>query len=81
MKQIDSCHFYQSTTIYKQLMNKKSHINNGPTRETLLLVFANNKGADQHAHPRRLISAFIMRFFLGIIIYIHVHTTGEFSFL
>ena len=30
-------------------------------------VGANNKGADQPAHPRRLISAFVIRFSEGII--------------
>ena len=30
-------------------------------RENLSSVFANNKGADQPAHPRRLISAFVIR--------------------
>ena len=34
----------------------------GPRREkTCLRGFANNKGADQPAHPRRLISAFVIR--------------------
>ena len=36
---------------------------NGPRREkTCLRGFANNKGADQPAHPRSLISAFAIRF-------------------
>ena len=30
--------------------------------------FANNKDADQPAHPRRLISAFVIRYFLESII-------------
>ena len=35
---------------------------NGPRREqTCLRGFANNKGADQPAHPRILISAFVIR--------------------
>ena len=35
----------------------------GPRREkTCLRRFANNKGADQPAHPRSLISAFLIRF-------------------
>ena len=35
----------------------------GPRREkTCLLWFANNKGADQPAHPRSLINAFVIRF-------------------
>ena len=34
----------------------------GPRREkTCLRGFANNTGADQPAHPRRLISAFVIR--------------------
>ena len=36
---------------------KKIH-NMGPSQETFILLHANNKGADQPAHPRRLISAF-----------------------
>ena len=36
---------------------------NGPRREkTCLRGFANNKGADQPAHPPRLVSAFVIRF-------------------
>ena len=41
-----------------------SHIQKiyGPRREkTCLRVFANNTGADQPAHPRSLISAFVIR--------------------
>ena len=34
----------------------------GPGHEkTCLMSYANNKGADQPAHPRSLISAFIVR--------------------
>ena len=32
------------------------------TRENLTLVYVNNKGADQPAHSRRLISAFVIPF-------------------
>ena len=32
------------------------------TRENLSLMFANNTGADQPAHPRSLISAFVIAF-------------------
>ena len=40
----------------------------GPRREkTCLRGFVNNKGADQPAHPHSLISAFVNRFFEGII--------------
>ena len=40
----------------------------GPQREKICLrVFANNTGADQPAHPRRLISAFVIRFLESII--------------
>ena len=34
---------------------------------TRLLRFANNEGADQPAHQRRLISAFVIRFLVDII--------------
>ena len=40
----------------------------GPRREkTCLRWFANNTGADQPAHPRSLISAFVIRFLKSII--------------
>ena len=40
----------------------------GPRREkTCLRGFANNTGADQPAHPRRLINAFVIRFLESII--------------
>ena len=38
------------------------HINGPRRKKTCLRGFANNKGADQHAHPRRLISAIVIRF-------------------
>ena len=34
----------------------------GLVAKNLSLEYANNKGADQPAHPRRLISAFVIRF-------------------
>ena len=37
------------------------------TRENLSSGFANNKGADQPAHTRRLISAFVIRLLVSII--------------
>ena len=49
----------------------------GPRREkTCLRWFANNTGADQPAHPRSLISAFVIRFLERIICYL---TRGEIS--
>ena len=49
----------------------------GSRREkTCLRGFANNTGADQPAHPRSLISAFVIRFLESIICYL---TTGEIS--
>ena len=40
----------------------------GPQHEkTCLWGFANNTGADQPAHPRSLISAFVIRFLVSII--------------
>ena len=40
----------------------------GPRREkTCLRGFANNKGTDQPAHPRSLISVFVFRFLESII--------------
>ena len=49
----------------------------GPRREkTCLRGFANNTSADQTAHPRSLISAFVIRFFKSIICKLE---TGEIS--
>ena len=40
----------------------------GPSREkTCLRGFVNNKGADQPAHPRSLVSAFVVRFLKNFI--------------
>ena len=46
------------------------------TQENLSSVFAKNKGADQPAHPRRLISTFVICFFESIICTLN---TGEIS--
>ena len=49
----------------------------GPQRErTCLRGFANNTDADQPAHPRRLISAFVIRFLVSFICKL---ATGEIS--
>ena len=41
---------------------------NGPRREkNCLRWFAKNKGADQHAHPQSLISAFVIRLLKSMI--------------
>ena len=37
------------------------------SRENLLLPYANKKGADQPAHPRSLISTFVVRYLDSII--------------
>ena len=43
------------------------HLINGPRRKkTWLQWFANNKDADQPAHPRSLISAFVIRLFESV---------------
>ena len=39
---------------YDQKINEPSH------EKTCLMPYANNKGADQPAHPRSLISAFVV---------------------
>ena len=60
----------------RQTVNSISPLN-GPRREkTCLREFANNTGADQPAHPRSLISAFVIRFFESIICKL---ATGEIS--
>ena len=56
--------------IRQKLRDETSYIlvSNGTRREkTCLQGFANNTGADQPAHPRRLISAFVIRFLESII--------------
>ena len=40
----------------------KSYGPESTTRENLTMVHANNKGADQPAHPCSLISAFVIRY-------------------
>ena len=40
--------------------------------KTCLMPYANNKGADQLAHPRSLISAFIVRCLDSIIILVSI---------
>ena len=47
------------------LQNK--HINGSRREKTCLREFANNTGADQPARPRRLVSAFVIRFLESII--------------
>ena len=50
-------------TIYPD-ERRPSQFANGPRREkTCLQRFANNKGADQPAHPHSLVSAYVIRFF------------------
>ena len=39
--------------------------------KTCLMSYANNKGVDQYAHPRSLISAIVVRW-LDSIIHVHV---------
>ena len=56
---------------------RKRHTLFGPQREkTCLRGFANNTGADQPAHPRSLISAFVIRFLESSIYRL---ATGEIS--
>ena len=53
--------FVAYVEIYIDIM--KPNIINGPRREkTCLRGFANNTGTDQPAHPRSLISAFVVLF-------------------
>ena len=52
--------YYQKESKERQLIIPEGYF--GPRREkTCLRGFANNKGADQPAHPRSLISAFNIR--------------------
>ena len=54
--------FYHAQLNWACNFNCSSSLN-GPWREkTCLRRFANNTGADQPAHPRSLISAFVIRF-------------------
>ena len=47
-----------------------------PTGQNLLRGLANNTGADQSAHPRSLISAFVIRFLKSVVCLV---ATGEIS--
>ena len=47
---------------------QRASLSFGPRHEkTFLWGFANNTGADQPAHPRSLVSAFVIRFLESII--------------
>ena len=52
--------FRSETSITSTMSDWVKH-NWASTRENLSLVFANNTGADQPAHLRSLISAFVIR--------------------
>ena len=50
-----------------QIQSILHYVPNGPWREkTCLQEFANNTGADQPAHTRSLLSAFVIRFLESI---------------
>ena len=51
----------QKLRTYHTIRDYISFIYWASTRENLSSVFANNKGVDQPAHPRNLISAFVIR--------------------
>ena len=48
----------QDSLLVKRRNNNHSP---GPVEKTCLMSYANNKGTDQPAHPRSLISAFVVR--------------------
>ena len=52
MTEVKSCNKIMQTTC--QRVSQMSHVMRKP-------VYANNKGADQSAHPRSLISTFVFR--------------------
>ena len=48
--------------IFCQFLSQKLHLSYGPGHaKTCLMPYANNKGADQPAHPGSLISTFVVR--------------------
>ena len=66
----------QATAVHE--MYHGDVLRNGPRREkNCHRGFANNTGADQPAHPRSLISAFVIRFVESIICKL---ATGKFQF-
>ena len=54
---------YQNETKSGPWMDSKAFINGPRRKKKLSSGFASNKGADQPGHPRRLISAFVIRCF------------------
>ena len=47
---------------YERIPNSSNLESYGPGHAKMCLtLYANNKGADQHAHPRSLISTFVVR--------------------
>ena len=64
-------------TLHKKIVLHQILLKYGPRREkTCLRRFANNTGADQPAHPRSLINAFVIRFLESVICKL---ATGEVS--
>ena len=65
MKMMRSIHLTQIKRHFKRasenMRNKNGTINCGLSGENLGLLHARNKGTDQPAHPRSLISAFLIR--------------------
>ena len=51
----------------KVLDKYRLYLNGARRKKPCLREFANNKGADQPAHPRSLISAFVVRLLQSII--------------
>ena len=68
---------YGKNILWDDIPARIYRVSNGPQREkTYLRGFVNNTGADQPAHPRRLISAFVIRVLVSIICKLG---TGEIS--
>ena len=87
MKMVKSLREFEYFTVFLKNRNFTSKIKRSkvtdyaaliePRREkTCLRSFASNKGTDQPAHPRSLISAFVIRFFESTISKL---TTSEIS--
>ena len=64
--------------IYKMPLQQKKKIW-ASTYEILTLFYANNKGADQPAHLRSLISAFVIRYLDSIIAKLDTSKVSRFS--
>ena len=68
-----SCVRVPHCCVYVHVSSNETSRTYEPGHEKTYLPYANNKGADQPAHPRSLISIFVVRFLDSIIAVVAMH--------